>query len=193
MVYALFGTCAALACFLIDQISLRRIPYLKQIIEVVSSLVMIYSLIMLSLEPAKIRLAPWLSYGGWIMLIISLFLLCFSLFWEIPFRETYMSTHSHGRLVDTGTFALTRHPEVLWTALLFSSLFLITGGQMLLIACLLWIALLALRVYVMEKVYLERVFGEEYRQYQKGTPMMIPTRKSLQRCICTLRVYRSAQ
>lgn len=190
MEYVVLGTMGTLVCFLIDFVTLREIPFLKQIIEVVSSFVTVYSLVMLCLDPEKIPLASWLSYLGWIGLTISLFLLFWSLFWEIPFQKTYVATQASRTLIDTGTFALTRHPEVLWCTSLLCSLFLISGGKLLLVAAPIWIILVIVRVSVMEKVYLEQVFGEAYRRYQEQTPMIVPTRSSLDRCVKTLKVKR---
>jgi protein-S-isoprenylcysteine O-methyltransferase Ste14 len=46
--------------------------------------------------------------------LISLVLLIYTLFFAIPFRETYLQSKSQPEVCNVGVYALSRHPGVLW-------------------------------------------------------------------------------
>jgi protein-S-isoprenylcysteine O-methyltransferase Ste14 len=71
---------------------------------------------------------------GWPLLLVSVCLLVYSLFFEIPFQQTYVDARVGDELVKTGTYALVRHPGALWFALLPVSLSLVSRARLLLIA-----------------------------------------------------------
>jgi protein-S-isoprenylcysteine O-methyltransferase Ste14 len=112
-------------------------------------------------------------------------LLIYSLFIEIPFKQTYTMSGVGDRLVKTGTYALTRHPGVLWLGLFLLALLAVSRSRLLLIAAPLWFALDLLLVWVQDRFYFPRMFPG-YSQYRRETPMLIPTRSSIVRCIKTL-------
>ena len=58
---------------------------------------------------------------------------------------------------------------------------LVSRSLVLAVAVPFWIAANVGCVYLEEKVNLEKAFGEEYKEYQRGTPMLIPTKASLLR------------
>ena len=90
------------------------------------------------------------------------------------------------RLVTEGTYALCRHPGVLWLAGLLAGVFLASGSLWMLAALPLWVGLDVLYVVLQEKLYFVRIFGAEYRDYQREVPMLVPTSRSIRECARTI-------
>lgn len=185
MGYISLGVLAFLISFFFDLAAIKRIPYLKQIIGLASASLLGYSLLVVCLAPAKLQLPDWLSWVGWALFSVSVSLLVYSLFLEIPFRQTYAADGVGHRLVKTGTYALVRHPGVLWLALFLLALVLVSRSRLLLLATPVWLFMDVLHVWVQESFFLEKMFPN-YKQYRKETPMLIPTRSSIVRCWRTL-------
>jgi len=181
MEHILLGVIAFLIAFFFDLAAIKHIPCLKQIIGLAAALLFGYSLVMVALHPVKLQMPSLLSYAGWPFLIISAFLLVYSLFLEIPFQETYTATGVGDELVKTGTYALVRHPGVLWFALFLVSLVLVSRSRLLLLAAPVWLFMDVLYVWIQERFFLGRMFPG-YEQYRKETPMLIPTPASIVRC-----------
>lgn len=181
MEHILVGVLAFLIVFFFDLAAIKRIPYLKQIIGLASVSLFGYSLFAVCLAPVKLRLPEWLSWVGWPFLFVSLSLLVYSLFLEIPFRQTYADDGVGGRLVKAGTYALARHPGVLWLALFLLALVLVSRSRLLLVAAPVWLFMDVLYVWVQERFFLGKMFPG-YEQYKRETPMLIPTRTSIARC-----------
>jgi protein-S-isoprenylcysteine O-methyltransferase Ste14 len=189
MEHILLGVFAFLIAFFFDLAAIKHIHCLKQIIGLAAALLFGYSLVMVALYPVKLQMPSLLSYAGWPFLIISAFLLAYSLFLEIPFRQSYATDGVGDRLVKTGTYALMRHPGVLWFALFLASLILVSRSRLLLLATPLWIFTDVLYVWVQERFFLGKMFPG-YEQYRKETPMLIPTPASIVRCWRSVRKRR---
>lgn len=186
MQYVALGVVAFIMAGLFDLAALNRIRYLKQVLGLAAVLLFSYSLVNVVLVGPRLRLPIWLSYVGWILLIAPTYLLIRSLFLEIPFRETYVAGGVGASAVKTGTYALVRHPGVLWFGLILAALVLASRSRLLLIATPIWTGLDTLYAWLQERYFLEQVFPD-YEQYKKETPMLIPTRASVIRCWQTIR------
>ena len=99
--------------------------------------------------------------------------------------KTYGKVQHSTQLVDTGTYALCRHPGVLWFGFLFLFLFCTTGSILLIPAGIIWTGIDILHVYLQEKWFFCNLFPE-YQSYIKTTPMLIPTKASIKKCRATL-------
>ena len=131
-------------------------------------------------------------YSGWVLMSLSAFLFCYSLFLEIPFSKTYAKPGVGDELVTTGTWSLTRHPVVIWLTLLLVGLILVARTRVLLIAAPVWLALDIILVVIQDRVFFPRMFPD-YPQYQRETPMLIPTRGSIASFLKTLRAREGAR
>jgi protein-S-isoprenylcysteine O-methyltransferase Ste14 len=120
------------------------------------------------------RLAALLS-------VLSFAGMCYSLLVEIPLRKAWLRRGHTEALVTTGTYALVRHPGVLWLAAGLGFGALATRSRRLLAAWPVIIAGDAFHVWFQERAVLPRVFGEAYREYQRTTPFLVPTRRSIRR------------
>ena len=192
MRHVLLGCVAFIIALFFDLAALKRIPYLKQTIGVISISLFSYSLIMVSLDADRLQLPDWSSHAGWPLLLVSVSLLVYSLFLEIPFRQTYAADGVGDRLVKTGTYALVRHPGVLWLALFLLGLVLLSRSRLLLLATPVWLLMDVLYVWVQERFFFGRMFAG-YEQYKRETPMLIPTRSSIGRCWRSVRGSRKEE
>ena len=181
MRYVALGAIAFIIAWFFDWAALQRIRYLKQIIGLAFVILFGYALVMVATQPDKLPLPAWLSSAVWPLLVISGLLLIYSLFLEIPFRQTYADNGAGDKLVKTGTYALVRHPGVLWLALFLLALVLVSRSRLLLLAAPLWILLDVLYVWIQERFFFGRMFAG-YAQYKQETPMLIPTPASIARC-----------
>ncbi|HUW15404.1 MAG TPA: methyltransferase [Anaerolineae bacterium] len=181
MVYVGLGALAFLIACLFDLAAVRGIPYLKQASGALVVLLFTYALIAAALYPDKLPLPGWPTAAGWLLSAVFGFLLLYSLFLEIPFQRTYAADGAGDELVKTGTYALVRHPGVLWLTGLLLALVLASRSRLLLLAVPVWVLLDVLYVWVQERFFFHRQFAG-YVQYQQETPMLIPTRASVGRC-----------
>lgn len=190
MVYIALGSLGFLILHFLDVASLKRIPGVKPCTLVLGSGLLVYSLIMLCLNSDKLPLPFWSTWLGWALLPISLLLLMYSLFINLPFRKTYIATGVGDTLITTGLYALVRHPGVHWFIGLILSLVFISGSKPLLIASPIWILIDILLVFIQDKFLLGRMF-DGYDSYQQETPMLLPNKESISACIRTINQTRA--
>ena len=123
-----------------------------------------------------------------ILSVIFLLLLIYTLFFALPFEETYVAQNTH-RTYDKKMYALCRHPGVLWFAGFYFCLWLAFGTKPL-FAMATWFSLLNFCYVVLQDLYtFPRIFPD-YGEYKKRVPFLIPNGKSLKRCIDTFKESR---
>lgn len=168
-----------------DLAALRGWRYLKQAVGLGALVLWGYALWGLLLTSPRFWLPAPLTWLGWPLLVITTLLLIYSLFIEIPFHQTYAESGVGDRLVTTGTYALCRHPGVLWYGFFLVALLLVSHAQLLLLAGPIWLLMDVAHVGIQDTYYFPRMFPK-YREYQQDTPMLLPTATSLRRCWRTL-------
>ena len=109
--------------------------------------------------------------------IIALWLLAKSVFLE-PWQAR---RRGKGSLTRDGTYALSRHPGVLWLFLLLSSLVLASGSLLLLEALPAWTIANLLAALAEDRLFFPKLFGSAYLEYAAEVPFLLPTRESLAR------------
>ena len=187
MIYIALGVLGFIAVHLFDIVSLKKIPSgAKPCVWVIGSGLMAYSLIMLCLRSNNLPLPVWSTWLGWGLLTLSLFLLVYSLFVNLPFRKTYVTPGVGDKLITSGLYSLVRHPGVMWFVLFILSLILVSKSSSLLIAAPIFILLDTVLVIVQDKFFFVRMF-DGYKQYQRETPMLVPNWRSLNTFIKGLR------
>ena len=180
------GAAAFILLFGADLCSLRSVPAAKPLLWGGGGALFTWALVRAAGGMPRVALPAALPAAGWVLAALFLLLLVYSLFLEIPFASAYVGPGGPARLVSSGTYALCRHPGVLWQAGLLAGLFAATGSLRLLAAFPVWTGLNALYVLLQERLVFGHLFGEEYRRYQQAVPMLLPTRASLGRCLRTL-------
>ena len=187
MIYIALGILGFITVHLFDIVSLKKIPSgVKPCVWTIGSGLLGYSLIMLCLQSNILPLPIWSTWLGWGLLTLALFLLIYSLFVNLPFRKTYVTTGVSDKLITTGLYSLVRHPGVMWFILFMLSLILVSKSSLCLIAAPIFILLDTVLVIVQDKFFFVRMF-DGYKQYQRETPMLVPNWRSLNTFIKGLR------
>ena len=190
MIYIAIGCLGFLVVYLFDIVSLKRIPAAKPLTWVLGSGLLVYALVAACLQSNTLSLPTWSTWLGWALLAISLLLLIYSLFINLPFRKTYIATGVGNNLITTALYALVRHPGVLWFIPLILSLILISRSSLLLIAAPIFILLDIALAIVQDKFFLTRMF-DGYESYQRKTPMLVPNRQSINAFVNSLKQSRA--
>ena len=110
-----------------------------------------------------------------ILTILFLFLLYYSVVMEVG-KNTYQYNNVP-KLVTSGTYALSRHPGVLWLFGFYFALGLTFESIGLLIASFVFTVVNVVYVYLQERFIFIHIF-KEYPTYQQHTPFILPNRKS---------------
>lgn len=186
MSYIIIGCLGFLLIHLFDIVSLKRLPGIKPLTWVLGSSFIVYALTMAWLQSDKLLLALWPVWIGWFSLIISLLLLVYALFINLPFRKTYVATGSGDRLITTGLYALVRHPGVHCFTLIMFSLVLVSRSTLLAIATPIFILMDIALVIIQEKFFMDKIFNN-YDKYRNETPMLIPNRQSINSFVNSLK------
>jgi protein-S-isoprenylcysteine O-methyltransferase Ste14 len=109
----------------------------------------------------------------------------YSLFGALPAKKTYLEMKNL-TVIDTGLYALCRHPGVILLALFY--LFLCLALRSLGVLAVGASNTLANLAYTaLQDIWIFPTTIEGYREYKKNTPFLIPTRKSLLRAAAALR------
>lgn len=134
------------------------------------------------------NMALVLQFKGIILLILTMVnfgLLIYTLFFALPFKETYIIEEKNPEVYDKGVYAICRHPGVIW--LFFSYMFLsllFESIEMMIIGGLFsfWNFL----YIIFQDKYTFMKYFSNYDEYKKHTPFLIPNRISILRGIKTL-------
>ncbi len=178
MTYIALGAASFFLMCLFGFISLKKVPRIKIYIWLLSNGLLVFSAIALCLSPDKLPLPAWTRWLGWGLFSLSLSLLVYALFINLPFARTYVATDAERKLITTGLYALVRHPGLLCLALTLTSLILVSHSRLLLTATPLWLTLDALLVLIDDRYLFRRMFPG-YANYQKTTPMLLPNKRSI--------------
>ena len=123
-----------------------------------------------------------------ILAAVFLLLLIYTLFFALPFEETYVAQEVH-KIYDKKMYALCRHPGVLWFAGFYFCLWLAFGGGALLWTAI-WFSSLNVAYIILQDVYtFPRIFSD-YGDYKKHVPFLFPNGKSLKHCLDTFKESR---
>ena len=180
MIYIVVGVIGFLVIHFFDLVSMKRIPFgAKPLVWTAGFAVLIYSLVKLCLQSNTVALPSWVTWVGWFLLVISLLMITFALFINLPFRKTYISTGVGDKLIKTGLYALVRHPGVYWVTSFMFSLVFISKSRLMLIAAPIFCILNMVLVILQDRYFFPKMF-EGYDKYQKETPMLVPNRRSIE-------------
>ena len=186
MIYIVLGGLGFLVIHLLDIVSIKRIPGMKPLTILVGNGLVVFYIITLCLSPDKLALPLWSTWLGWGLLPISLFMLIYSLFINLPFGKTYVATGVGDKLITSGLYALVRHPWVHGLTLLLLALILVSRSSLMLIATPIWVLVDIGLVAIQDRFFLGRMFTG-YDNYRRETPMFIPNRRSINAFINSLK------
>ena len=132
------------------------------------------------------------AFAGWEDMLflglgaLALAALIYTLFFALPFDETYARQNSGRHVCDRGVYALCRHPGIL--CFFFMYLFLglaALPASGLLVRGMILSAVNLLYAWFQDCVTFPRTFVD-YQQYQQKVPFLLPTKASLKRFSATL-------
>jgi len=138
----------------------------------------------LLLCPGHLQLPLALRVAAGVLAAVFLLLLVFSLVIEVP-RAWGFGSAARARLTTSGTYALVRHPGVLWLFFLLVCLSLARASETILLAAGTWTAINIGVSALEDGFFLPRAFGAPYGKYRGRVPFLIPTCLSIRRCIET--------
>ena len=191
MIYIVLGILGFIIVHFFDIVSLKRIPSgAKPCVWTVGSGLLVYSVIMLCFQSNTLPLPIWSMWLGWGLLTLSLFLLIYSLFVNLPFHKTYVATGVGDKLITTGLYVLVRHPWIHCFTLTLLSLVLVSRSSLLLIAVPIWILLNIPLVIIQDKFFFGKMF-QGYDSYRQKTPMLVPNRRSINAFINSVKQSRA--
>ena len=120
--------------------------------------------------------------------VISVVLLVYTLFFAIPFRDTYVDSEGSGKrtVCRTGMYALCRHPGVLWftVAGICMCIVFTTGDMLIFIGTI--CGLNVLYIMLQDKWTFIHTFSD-YEDYRKETPFLIPRISGIMKCFGTMK------
>ena len=187
MIYIGIGVLGFIVIHLFDLVSLKRIPFgVKPIVWTAGFATLFFSLINMCLKSNTLPLPDSLTWVGWFLLAVSIMMITFALFINLPFRKTYVDPGVGDKLIKTGLYALVRHPGVYWVALFFFSLVAISKSHLMLIAAPIFVVLNTVLVIMQDKYFFPKMF-EGYDEYQQEAPMLVPNRRSIKAFIKSLK------
>ncbi len=184
MAQILLGALAFALAFGFDCASWLRATHLKPLLGLASAVTMGVALFWTLAAPGRYSWPAWTPLIGWPLLLLGTVLLLYSLLIEIPFTMTYVRRGVGDTLVKTGTYALCRHPGVLWFGLSMLGLALVSQGHRVLLVGAAWLGFDVIYVWLQDVFLFPRMFPG-YRAYQKETPMLVPTWRSVAACFHT--------
>ncbi len=119
-----------------------------------------------------------------VLSFLSACMMFYALFGALPFKSTYVSGQGN-KVVDTGFYALCRHPGVWGFFFSYFFLFLASGKWMMFYATILWTIMDIIHVWVQDRYFFPKTLIG-YTDYQKTTPFLIINKESFRRFRTTL-------
>ena len=186
MAFVFIGVTGYAVLLVYDMAMVHKRRIIETFSGIIGSGLVVFSFIMVLRTSPRWSLPLYVSIPAGITSAILFLLLIYSLTLEIPFKRTYLHKSAPSKLITTGTYALTRHPGVLWLFLFLLSAFAASGAWFVLLCAVLWTGADIAYVVIQERFIFPAIFGVEYESYISTTPMLVPTKTSLMRCIRTL-------
>lgn len=113
---------------------------------------------------------------------LFLLLLIYTLFFALPFHDTYVKNNAELKVYQDGVYALCRHPGILWFIGFYLFLWLTLSHSLALIATVLFSTLNIFYAAFQDKWSFVKTF-HDYNNYKKTTPFLIPNRASISRFV----------
>lgn len=116
--------------------------------------------------------------------VLFLLLLIYTLFFALPFEETYLQQNDKPIVYSEGMYALCRHPGVIWFFLFYLCLGLAFEYSGLLGVGMFYSFLNLIYVIVQDCWTFPATFAD-YDEYKKNVPFLLPTVDSIKRAFAT--------
>ena len=111
-----------------------------------------------------------------ILAILFFLLLIYTLFFALPFSNTYVDISSKRKVIKTGVYSLSRHIGVFWFILMYLCLTLIINNLDFTLFAILACGLNILYIIFQDNYTFMKLF-DDYLDYKKSVPFLIPNFK----------------
>lgn len=121
--------------------------------------------------------------------LLFLGLLIYTLFFALPFRETYTEGadgQETSKVCRKGMYALCRHPGVLWLTGIYLCLAVEFSTVEVIVNSILFIVFDVIYVIFQDRWTFVRTFTD-YEEYKSETPFLIPCAGSIRKCLQTMK------
>lgn len=180
MLFTVVGIFGFLGFLLFDLFSLNKMVTWKYVAISVGLFLIVLSTVLIVRYPSTMIVPLPLRVVGLILAVLFTALLIYSVFVEVGL-STYRR-FSESNLVTSGTYSLVRHPGVIWLFLAYFFASLYFANEYLLITAFVWTFVNTVYIMIQEELILVKLF-QDYEQYRRTTPMIIPNLTSIRRFI----------
>ncbi|HEY8490756.1 MAG TPA: methyltransferase [Dehalococcoidia bacterium] len=187
------GLLSYLFGMLFDIAAVRNVPRVKPFMLAAMAASQLWAIYRLAARSPRLPVPRAVRAVCAVLSPLALLAMFYSIFVEIPLRKAWIEEGHMDELVTDGTYALSRHPGVLFYTVWILAAALATRSRRLLTAAPTLILGDVVHVAFQERFVLEPYFGEAYREYQRTTPFLIPNRASAARFLAGLRGRRPAE
>ena len=160
----------------------------RRMVYVVGALLLIASLVVLATFSDRFPISAGIRVIAGIATAFFLLLMVYSLVFEVSSPSVYMgrtraegerSTGHEDVLVTTGTYALCRHPGVLWFAGTVGALSVVTASRDLATAAPALVLFDLLHAWYQDRVVMPIRYGSAFANYRRSVPMVIPRPRTI--------------
>lgn len=167
----------------LNQVKFKK-AYLHSLFIIASCLLLISTIIIAFTSFNEFEIVFVVRIVFILLALLNGALLIYTLFFALDFKDTYLEDKF--KVCDTGMYALTRHPGLIWFIFTYLFLALALGSSVMLVATGVY-SLLNFIYIVIQDVYVFPILFCDYDEYKKSTPFIIFNRDSVIRCIKTLK------
>ncbi len=132
----------------------------------------------------------YIRVAAFILAFIFFLFMLYSVSIEIYLHKKRGLTYSESGLITTGTYAICRHPGIIWYILMLTGLFISSGSKAMLVAIPIWGGMDILYAHIQDRYFFVKLFGDDYKRYRETTPEFIPTLKSIKKACKTCLITR---
>ena len=170
----ILGSAGFLLYFIYDINSIKKKNTFFQKFFAWGTVLVALSLVMelwLSWGQCQHRIGRIIGFGTGALCFLAL--LIYTLFFALPFEETYCEENKLRAAYTEGVYGLCRHPGVLWFA----------GAYLCMWGMIFWNYL----YIIFQDLWTFPQTFFNYREYQKTTPFLMPNRDSIKKCLYSIR------
>lgn len=183
----LLGTAGFVLYYIYDVNSIRwKNVFLQKFFAVGSILVVVSALAEFGTAWREYHQSKGIVLGCGIGALFFLSLLLYTLFFAIPFEETYCQENKLRAAYTEGVYGLCRHPGVLWFAGVYLCMWGMLGGWKQ--GCYFLLMIFWNFVYiVLQDLWIFPQTFDNYQEYKRCTPFLIPNGRSIRACVKSIR------
>lgn len=126
-----------------------------------------------------------ISVLGLVITIFGISFLIYSLFFTLPFEETYLKIGEKRIVYNKGVYAMSRHPGVIFYVIFYIGLAILQPNMITISTYIIW-SLLNISYIIFQDLWTFPRAFDDYHKYRQNTPFLIPTIKSIKSLIETI-------